>query len=53
VIEISGVQIMIGLGVFIAGIVAQTGMLFYWGGSITQICKDHERRLNKIEKRLD
>ncbi len=49
-IEVSGVQMTIGLVVFVAGITAQTGMLFYWGGNISRAVKDHDRRLNKLEE---
>ena len=52
-ISISGVQVAIGLVVVVAALLAQTGMLFYWGGSLTTLVKEHERRLNKIEKKLD
>lgn len=48
-IEISGMQMTIGLIVFVVGITAQTGMLFYWGGNISRAVKEHERRLNKLE----
>ena len=51
-IEISGMQITIGLIVFVAGITAQTGMLFYWGVNISRAVKEHERRLNTIEKKI-
>jgi hypothetical protein len=43
-------QLTIGLVVFVVGLTAQTGMLFYWGGSITRAVKEHERRLNVIER---
>lgn len=49
-IEVSAMQITIGLVVFTAGIMAQTGMMFYWGGSLSRAVKEHERRLNKLEE---
>ncbi len=52
-IEISSIQLAIGLVVFVVAVTAQTGMLFYWGGSLSTLVKEHEKRLNKIEDRLD
>ncbi len=52
-IEVSAMQITIGLVVFVTGITAQTGMLFYWGGNISRAVKEHERRLNVVEKKLE
>ena len=52
-IEISGLQITIAVVVFVLAIVVQTTMLGYWGGSLTTLVKEHERRLNKIEKKIE
>ncbi len=49
-IEINGIQMMTGLVVFVVGIAAQTGMLFYWGGNVSRALKEHERRLNRLEE---
>ena len=49
-IEVSGIQMMIGLVVFVVGMTAQTGMLFYWGGNVSRALKEHERRLNRLEE---
>jgi hypothetical protein len=34
-------------------ILVQTGALFYWGGGVRQILKDHERRIGGLEKSTD
>lgn len=31
-------------------VLAQTGALFYWGGSVRQMLKDHDRRIEVLEK---
>jgi hypothetical protein len=36
----------------VVGLVAQTGALFYWGGSVRQMLRDHERRLNQLDRRV-
>ncbi len=30
-------------------ILAQTGALFYWGGGVRQMLRDHERRISHLE----
>ncbi|KKK66581.1 hypothetical protein LCGC14_2962650 [marine sediment metagenome] len=49
-IEVSAMQMTIGLVVFVVSVVAQTGMMFYWGGNVSRALKEHERRLNKLEE---
>lgn len=34
-------------------IVAQTGAMFYWGGKISAIVSQHEKRLERLEEGLD
>ena len=34
-------------------IVAQTGAMFYWGGKISAIVSQHEKRIENLEERLD
>jgi hypothetical protein len=34
---------------WLLAIIVQTGALFYWGGSVRQMLKDHERRISKLE----
>jgi hypothetical protein len=34
------------------GLLAQTGALFYWGGGVRQLLRDHERRLNALDRRV-
>ena len=36
------------IGVILA-LVAQTGALFFWGGRVHQMLKDHSRRIGKLE----
>ncbi len=38
------------LGLIALAILAQTAGLFFWGGKVQQILKDHERRLRDQEK---
>ena len=52
-IEVSGLQITIAVVAFIVALLVQTTMLGYWGGSLTTLVKEHERRLNKIEKKIE
>ena len=33
-------------------LIVQTGALFFWGGSIHRAVKEHDRRLDRHEKRL-
>jgi hypothetical protein len=30
-------------------LVLNTGALFYWGGAVRQMLKDHERRITRLE----
>ncbi|HEY6177380.1 MAG TPA: hypothetical protein VIX73_23145 [Kofleriaceae bacterium] len=30
-------------------LVVNTGALFYWGGGVRQILREHERRITKLE----
>lgn len=34
---------------FLIILLAQTGAMFYWGGSVRQMLRDHERRITKLE----
>jgi len=33
----------------IVTLLVQTGALFYWGGGVRQMLRDHERRITKLE----
>jgi hypothetical protein len=33
----------------LVAVIGQTGALFYWGGALHQMLKDHERRLSRLE----
>lgn len=33
-------------------LVVHTGALFYWGGSVRQMLREHERRLGLLEQRV-
>lgn len=35
--------------VVMSALLAQTGALFFWGGRITQMLKEHERRITTLE----
>jgi hypothetical protein len=35
----------------LVAILVHTGALFYWGGAVKQMLRDHERRLGKLEYR--
>lgn len=37
----------------IVTLVLHTGALFYWGGGIRQMLKEHDRRIEKAEQRID
>lgn len=37
---------MIGLGL---ALFVNTSALFYWGGRVTQMLRDHERRITNLE----
>lgn len=39
----------IGLAALVLSLIVNTGALFYWGGSMRQIVKDHDRRLSRLE----
>ena len=39
----------VAIAALIVSLLVHTGALFYWGGSIKQMLRDHERRLNKLE----
>jgi hypothetical protein len=41
------------LGMLTVGfaVLAQTAALFYWGGGVRQMLRDHERRLASLEGR--
>lgn len=41
---------IIGLGALIVTLLAHTAALFYWGGGVRQILRDHERRIGVVEK---
>lgn len=32
-------------------LLVHTGALFYWGGTVAQMLKDHNRRLEALERR--
>jgi hypothetical protein len=36
----------LGLGLVM---LANTGALFYWAGKVSQLLKDHERRITRLE----
>jgi len=38
---------LIGLG---ATLMLHTGALFYWGGSVRQMLREHERRITRLEE---
>ena len=38
---------MLALGVTL---VVHTSALFYWGGSVRQMLRDHERRIGRLEE---
>lgn len=38
---------LIGLG---ATFLLHTSALFYWGGRVTQMLRDHERRISRMER---
>jgi len=42
-------ETFIALGAFIVVMLVQSGMMFFWGGQLTQRVKDHDRRLAKLE----
>ncbi len=39
----------LGLAAIIVTLVVHTGALFYWGGSVRQMLRDHERRIGNLE----
>jgi hypothetical protein len=41
-VEVAGLALLLAL-------LAHTGALFYWGGGVRQMLRDHERRLGKLE----
>lgn len=45
-------QAWIGLAVVVVTLLVHTGALFYWGGGVRQILRDHERRISKTEQQL-
>lgn len=40
---------LIGLGALVLTLFVHTGALFYWGGAVRQMLRDHERRLSALE----
>lgn len=42
--------VVIGLAALIVTLLAHTAALFYWGGGVRQILRDHERRIVVVEK---
>lgn len=34
----------------VLALVVNSGALFYWGGSMRQMMRDHERRITNLEK---
>lgn len=40
----------IALGALALTLFIHTSALFYWGGSIRQMLRDHERRLSNLEE---
>lgn len=39
------------VGAVIVALLVHTGALFYWGGAVRQMLRDHERRLAQLEER--
>ena len=37
----------------LVALVCQTGALFYWGGEVRQMLRDHDRRLTSLEEARD
>jgi hypothetical protein len=44
------VGFLIALVSFIVMLVLQTGAMFYWGGTMSRAMRDHERRLEVLER---
>jgi len=42
--------VVVALLVGVAALLAQTGALFYWGGQVRQMLRDHERRISNLEE---
>lgn len=43
-------EVVVGLAVGVATLLAHTGALFYWGGSVRQLLRDHDRRITRLEE---
>lgn len=41
---------IVAVAVGIATLLTHTGALFYWGGSVRQLLRDHERRITRLEE---
>ncbi len=41
---------IIGLVALGVTLILNTGALFYWGGSVRQMLRDHERRITRLEE---
>ena len=39
----------VGLAALVVTLVVHTSALFYWGGRVSQMLRDHDRRLTTLE----
>lgn len=40
----------VALVALVVTLVVHTGALFYWGGGVRQMLKEHERRITRLEE---
>jgi hypothetical protein len=41
---------IVAVAVGIATLIVHTGALFYWGGAVRQMLRDHDRRITNLEE---
>jgi len=43
--------IVAGIAALILTLLVHTGALFYWGGTVKQMLRDHDKRIENLERR--